>query len=90
MDETGFCISVRHNQLVITKQKRQLYLGVPTNRESATAVETISGGGHHIPAFLILSGVRHMARWYQDLSLDLDMAVSLSDSSYTNNQLSLN
>jgi hypothetical protein len=62
MDETGFCIGVGHDQLVITKQKKQLYLGIPTNRESATAVETISGGGHYIPTFLILAGARHMAR----------------------------
>ena len=27
MDETGFCIGVGRDQLVITKQKRQLYLG---------------------------------------------------------------
>ena len=84
MDETGFCIGVGHDQLVITKQRRQLYLGVPTNRKSATAVEAISGGGQHIPVFLILSGVRHMARWYQDPSLDLDMTIALSDSGYTN------
>ena len=51
-------------------------------------MEGISGGGRHIPAFLILSGVRHMARWYQDPSLDLDMAIALSDTGYTNDQLS--
>jgi len=45
MDETGFCIGVGRDQLVITKQRRQLYLGVPTNCESATVVEAISGGG---------------------------------------------
>ena len=64
MDETRFCIGVGRDQLVITRQKRQLYLEVPTNRESATVVEAISGGGCYIPAFLILSGIRHMARWY--------------------------
>jgi hypothetical protein len=64
MDETGFCIGVGRDQLVITKQKRQLYLEVLTNRESATVVEAISGGGCYISAFLILSGVRYMARWY--------------------------
>ena len=89
MDETGFCIGVGRDQLVITKQKRQLYLGVPTNRELATAVETISGGGCYIPVFLILAGARHMARWYQDSNLDPNMAVSLSDSGYTNDRLSL-
>jgi hypothetical protein len=89
MDETGFCIGVGRDQFVITKQKKQLYLGIPTNRESATAVETISGSGNYIPTFLILAEARHMARWYQDSNLDPDMAVSLSNSGYTNDQLSL-
>jgi len=62
MDETGFCIGVGRDQLVITKQKKQLYFGVPTNRESATAVEAISSGGRVIPPFLILSSARHMTR----------------------------
>ena len=45
MNETGFHIGVGRDQLVITKQERQLYLGMPTNHESATAMESISGGG---------------------------------------------
>jgi hypothetical protein len=32
---------------------------MPWNRESATAIEAISTGGHYIPAFLILSGQIH-------------------------------
>ena len=31
IDKIGFYIGVRYNQLVIIKQRRQLYLGVPTN-----------------------------------------------------------
>ena len=62
MDETGFRIGIGRDQLVITKQQRQLYLDVPSNRESATAIETISDGGEFIPAFLILAGIQHMAR----------------------------
>ena len=43
MDETGFQIGVGKNKLVVTKRrKRSSYLGVPTNRESATAIEAIS------------------------------------------------
>jgi hypothetical protein len=84
MDETSFCISIGRDQLVITKQKRQLYLGIPTNHESATVVKAISSSSHYIPVFLILPGVKHMAYWYQDPDLDLNMVVSLSDSGYTN------
>lgn len=84
MDETGFCIGVGRDQLVITKQKKQLYLGVPTNRELATAVEAISRGGHYIPAFLILARARHIVYWYKDSNLDPNMAILLSDLGYTN------
>ena len=69
MDETGFRIGIGRDQLVITKQQRQLYLGVPSNRESATAIEAISGEEQFIPVFLILTGVCHMARWYENPNL---------------------
>src|SRR5207247_1515194 len=39
MDETGFQIGVGKDQLVVTKRRRARYLGIPTNRESATAIE---------------------------------------------------
>ena len=89
MDETGFRIGIGRDQLVITKQQRQLYLGVPSNRESTTAIEAISDGGQFIPAFLILAGVQHMARWYENPNLDDDMVLAVSGSGYTNDQLSL-
>ncbi|KAF5139507.1 hypothetical protein E5D57_003303 [Metarhizium anisopliae] len=38
---------------------RASYLGMPTNRESATAIEAISAGGSYTPAFLILTGAVH-------------------------------
>ena len=56
MDETGFQIGVGKDQLVVTKRKRARYLGVPTNRESATAIEAISTSGQYALAFLILTG----------------------------------
>ena len=89
MDETSFRIGISRDQLVITKQQRQLYLGIPSNRESATAIETISGEGQFIPAFLILAGVQHMAHWYENPNLDDDMMLAVSGSDYTNDQLSL-
>jgi hypothetical protein len=64
MDETGFRIGVGKNQFIITKRRRQHYLGVSENRESATAIEAISANGDYIPAFLILSDQMHQAQWY--------------------------
>ena len=90
MDETGFQIGVGKNKLVVTKRrKRSSYLGVPTNRESATAIEAISVGGLHIPGFLILSGRVHQSLWYKMPQLHNHTVIGLSDSGYSNDQLSL-
>jgi hypothetical protein len=69
-DETGFRIGVGRDQLVITKQQRQLYLGHPTNRELVTAVEAVSAGGAHISLFLIFSGITHQSSWYSNSELN--------------------
>jgi hypothetical protein len=85
-DETGFRIGVGRDQLVITKQQRQLYLGHPTNRESVTAIEAVSAGGAHIPLFLIFSGITHQS---SNSELGLGATVAVSHSGYSSNQLSL-
>ena len=51
MDETGFQIGVGKDQMVVTKQRRAHYFSLPTNCESATAVEAISAAGRVIPVF---------------------------------------
>jgi len=88
-DETGFRIGTGRGQLVITKQQRQLYLGHPTNRESATAIEAVSAGGAHIPLFLIFSGTTHQSSWYNNSELDSDTTIAVFHSGYFNHQLSL-
>ena len=61
IDEIGFQIGIRKNKLVITRRaKRTSYLGIPTNRESATIVKAISTTGEYTLAFLILSGKVHL------------------------------
>lgn len=89
MDETGFRIGVGKNQLIVTKRKRAHYFSLPENRESATAIEAISAGGHYIPAFLILSGQLHMAQWYQQRELHDDTVIVTSLSGYSNDEISL-
>src|SRR5438034_4904904 len=89
MNEIGFQIGVRKNQLVITKRRQARYLGIPTNRESATAIEAISTSGQYTPAFLILSGLVHLARWYKVKELHDDTAIYVSTTGYSNDQLSL-
>jgi hypothetical protein len=89
MDETGFRIGVGKNQFVITKRRRQHYLGVPENLESATAIEAISASGGYIPAFLILSGQMHQAQWYRIPELDPHTKLVTSESGYLMTRLAL-
>jgi hypothetical protein len=84
MDETGFRICVGRKQLVITKKKRNAYFALPENRESATAIEAISGGGEVCPAFIVLAGQLHMSRWYMTEPLDSNTAIAVNPSGYSN------
>jgi hypothetical protein len=89
MDETGFRIGEGKDQMVITRAKRAQYFGIPVNRESATAIEAISASGAHCPAFLIVLGKIHMARWYNLCELPSDAAIGVADTGYTNDELTL-
>jgi hypothetical protein len=89
MDETGFQIGVGKDQMVVTKRRRAHYFSLPTNRESATAVEAISAAGRVIPVFLILSGTMHMANWYRLEELDKDTVIGTSPTGYSNDELSM-
>ena len=88
MDETGFRIGVGKDQLVVTRRRRVRYFGLPTNRESATAIEAINAGGAFLPAFLILSGKVHMSNWYRVKELEGDTVIGVSESGFSNTELS--
>ncbi|KJZ70102.1 hypothetical protein HIM_10505 [Hirsutella minnesotensis 3608] len=89
MDETGFQIGVGKDQLVVTRRRRAQYFGLPTNRESATAIEAVSAGGKVVPLFLILSGQVHMSQWYQVKELEGDTVIGTSPTGYSNDRHSL-
>ena len=89
MDETGFRIGVGKSRMVVTKRSRASYLGLPTNRESATAIEAISAGGLAVPAFLILTGVVHQSAFYRVPELHDDTAIGVSQTGFTNDELTL-
>ena len=89
IDETEFQIGVGKDQMVVTKWKRAHYFSLPTNRESTTAVEAISAAGRVIPVFLILSGMIHMANWYQLKELDKDTVISISLTGYSDDKMSM-
>ncbi|KJK73638.1 hypothetical protein H634G_11103 [Metarhizium anisopliae BRIP 53293] len=89
MDETGFRIGIGKDQLIVTKRKRAHLFSMPENRESATAIEGISAAGRHLPAFLILTGQKHMERWYHTKELDNNTKITVSSSGYSNDEISL-
>ncbi|KFG81468.1 transposase [Metarhizium anisopliae] len=89
MDETGFRIGMGKSRMVVTRRPRASYLGMPTNRESATAIEAISAGGSYTPVFLILTGAVHQSAFYRIPELHDDAAIAVSTSGFTNDELSL-
>ncbi|EFZ03326.2 transposase [Metarhizium robertsii ARSEF 23] len=62
---------------------------MPTNRGSATAIEVISAGGSHTPAFLILTGAVHQSAFYRIPELHDDAVIAVSTSGFTNDEPSL-
>lgn len=88
MDETGFRIGIGKDQVVVTKRKRAHYFGIPENRESATCIEAISAAGECCPAFIILTGQLHMAKWYRTAELDPRSRIATAPTGYSNDQLS--
>ena len=74
---------------MVTKRKRARYLGVPTNRELAIAIEAISTSGQYTPAFLILTGHVHLEYWYWIRELHDDTVIDVSPTGYSNDESSL-
>jgi hypothetical protein len=89
MDETGFRIGVLNGKIVITHlNTKAVYLADPDNRESLTAIETISAGGEAIAPFLILKG-EILVEAHFDNDLDTESVFATSSTGYTNDALSL-
>jgi DDE superfamily endonuclease len=86
-DETGFRIGVGRAQWIITAStSKRAYLATDGTRTLVTAVEAVSAGGAVIEEMLILPGKNHLERWYKDLGDDV--LVGVSDTGYTNDELS--
>lgn len=89
-DETGFRIGIGGEQWIITRDPTsKQYLASTDNRELVTAVESISGDGHDLPPMLITSGKLHQERWYSTTELENDVLIGLSESGYSNDELSM-
>ena len=86
-DETGFRIGAGRAFFVITRnQNRRHYISSYTNRESLTAIETISGSGSSIAPFLILKGQEFMEAMFKN-ALPGSTVLSLNDTGYSTDRI---
>ncbi|KAF1993088.1 DDE-domain-containing protein, partial [Amniculicola lignicola CBS 123094] len=88
MDETSCQIGVTSNQYVYTQRGQQVFIPNANNHELVTLVECISTNGASITPIVIVKAQSVMEHWISDL-LD-NYLISVSDSGYTNNSLTLN
>lgn len=89
-DATGFRVGVGRDQWVITEDESpRLYMEGPENREYLSSLECVGGGGDVPLNMLSLSGEQHLEKWFEENDLDDDVAVAVSDSGYSNDEISL-
>ena len=89
-DESGFRIGIGRDHYIVTREWDTIHTtGSKTTRDSVTLSETISGDGETIAPMIILPGVEHQARFYTETSIENKTLVALTDTGYTNDELSL-
>ena len=89
MDELGFQIGMEKHQKVVTRDaSKLLYSGSSTNCELITMIKSISAGGETIPPIVVLKGKQLQEHWVDCTSIDDDTAIAVSDSGFSNDELS--
>jgi primosomal protein N' len=87
--EAGFRVGVApREEIVVLAYVTKLYTATAKDRKSITMIETIIANGIVIPPLMIIQGKQHMENWYST-KLEKDVRVVLSDSRYTNKEISL-
>ena len=90
-DETGFAMGVISSEMVVTSsERRQKGRKVqPGNKQWATLIECICADGSSIPPFVIVAGKTHLSSWYENSPLPNNWAISVTENSWTTNEISL-
>ena len=89
MDESGFQVGMGKHQRVVTRDaSKPLYSGSSTNCELITMIESIRAGGKTIPLMVVLKGKQLQECWFDCTSIDDDTVVAVSDSGFSNDELS--
>jgi hypothetical protein len=85
-DETGFNIGIGRDQWIVTREvKKQAWIGMNTNREYATVVETINATGQVIKPYIILSGKCILRGWCD--TTEEGSRIDASETGYMNDEI---
>jgi hypothetical protein len=88
-DEAGFQVGVAPGEeIVVPAYVTELYTATAEDWKSITMIETIIANRTVIPPLIIIQGKQHIENWYST-KLEKDIQVVLSDSGYTNKEISL-
>jgi hypothetical protein len=95
MDESDFRVGVGRGQWVVipvvegadNRHQFTHLIGSVGDTEHITVIEAISAGGITIDPLIIIKGVVIQLRWFADLESG-DIAIGVSDSGYSNDELS--
>jgi hypothetical protein len=90
-DESGFMMSVISAGAVVTGSERR---GRPKtvqqgDREWTSIIGGLNAMGWAIPPSIIFQGKHHLSAWYKEPIIPGDWVISVSESVWTNNELSL-
>jgi len=90
-DETGFMMGIISGSTVVTGSERRgrRKKVQPGNREWATAINCISGGGYSVPPFLLVKGQVHLASWYTESGIPHDWVIKPTTNGWTDNETGL-
>jgi hypothetical protein len=89
MDETGFRISILNGKIIIIYlNTKAIYLADLNNRESLTAIETVSARSKAIILFPILKREILLEKYFNN-NLNTEIVFATSSTRYTNDALSL-
>lgn len=89
-DKTGFRVDVRQDQWVIIKNESDcLYIKDSKNCEYLSSLEYVGEGRDVFLNMLILSKKQHFKKKVKKNNLDDDVTLAVSDSRYSNNEISL-
>ncbi|KAL2885560.1 hypothetical protein HOO65_070022 [Ceratocystis lukuohia] len=90
-DETRFMMGLIASGMVATGTERRgkAKSVQPGNRECVTAIQAINAEGWSIAPFIVVAGRYHLASWYLESNLPVDLAIATTHNGWTNDETGL-